>query len=98
MDKLIAAVIAREVAEDNYFASEYRWSTMDVDRELGFGSRFWRATEAREAILQAMIAARLAALVEADAAGLLNLFDPIADEALVDRMREIAAFVGNEAA
>lgn len=72
------AVVAREVAEDDYFASEYRYATAMLGRRTAdqvSGYQRGRTEQARERALQAMIDARMAAMLEADAVGLINLFD-----------------------
>lgn len=88
------AVVAREVAEDEYAANEYWWTTINVDRELGFGARFWRAHDKRETLRRAMDEARFAALVEADAVGIIDLQMPEgeSDEDTIARLKAVMAF------
>lgn len=92
---LVEAVVAREVAEDEYFANEYAFAQLDPDRDLGFGSRYWRAQDHRTQLGYAMRDARKAALDEADAAGLIDLHGPVDPEdtaATAARVEAIARF------
>ncbi len=87
-DPLVQAVIAREVAEDDYFAAEWYLS---LNRDEGT----YRKRTDRERVAKAqnaMIDARMVAMLEADAAGLINLFDKGGDVEL--RTVEIMRFSG----
>lgn len=64
-------VEAREVAEDDYHAHEHYFATQG--ESLGYGSRWWRASDNRETLRRAMTEAQTAVLVEADAQGIIDL-------------------------
>jgi hypothetical protein len=95
VDPLIAAVIAREVAEDDYFAFEYQ--LRDVVENHGnkpLRGLARQVADRRYMLTKAMIDARMAAMLEADAAGLLNLFDEQPDDVSIaeniDAIRQFA--------
>jgi hypothetical protein len=92
-DPLVAAVIAREVAEDDYFAAVFNRDATDWTFRRA-GVKF--AVRAAEQAQNRMIDARMAAMLEADAAGLVNLFDPLpTEEARWLNLAELARFTGD---
>ena len=96
-DALRFAVVRREVAEDDYFAALYREAqAVKFEAEGLFDRRHVVALRgAAEQAQNAMIDARLAAMLEADAYGLINLFDKGGDVEL--RTAEIVRFSGMSA-
>lgn len=72
------AMVAREIAEDDYFAAVYHFDGSNRDLEGKF--------------LQRMVDARMAAMLEADAVGIINLFDKTDDA--IRQMRDVLVFGG----
>ena len=88
------AVEARDLAEELWCANEYRWATRSTLFNPSSAS-YGRMVEAREALLQDMIDARMAAMLEADAVGIINLFDRLEDyDELADNAVAIGHFSG----
>ncbi len=91
VDALVQAVIAREVAEDDYFASLFAEAEAYGNTFRANVSNRRRLTNLRFNAEKAMIDARMVAMLEADAAGLINLFDKL-DTPTEERAAEIMRF------
>lgn len=93
-DPLVEAVIAREIAEEEFFARSYNEFCRMKNLSFGYGNPT-RAEVRRwvEEAQNAMIDARVEALLWADAYGLIDLFSPIRDgESVEARTQETMRF------
>jgi hypothetical protein len=93
-DPLIEAVVEREIAED-----DYAYMSFVVEGRRGIQSRevVRRSEKLLFGYLQAMIDARMKALLEADYAGVIDLFGPATTENVVERIEAIQRFTRSHA-